>query len=63
MGLYLRELKVAAADKIVLVADGARWIWDRVGALVRRLGIKPEQVNELVDFDHAVEHLGRIAIH
>jgi hypothetical protein len=24
-------------------------------------GIKPEQVNELVDFYHAVEHLGKIA--
>ena len=25
------------------------------------MGIKPEQVNELVDFYHAVEHLGKIA--
>ena len=43
------------------MADGAGWIWNRVGALLRRLGIKPEQVNELVDFYHAVEHLGTIA--
>ena len=27
----------------------------------RRLGVKPDQVNELVDFYHAVEHLGKIA--
>src|SRR5512135_206044 len=46
---------------ILFVADGARWIWNRVGALLRRLGIKPGQVNELVDFYHAVEHLGTIA--
>src|SRR5512133_2155199 len=58
---YLRELAIATADTILFVADGARWIWNRVGALLRRLGIKPEQVNELVDFYHAVEHLGKIA--
>ena len=58
---YLRELKIATADKVLFVADGARWIWNRVGALLRRLGVKPDQVNELVDFYHAVEHLGKIA--
>jgi hypothetical protein len=61
MEFYLRELKITTADKVLFVADGARWIWNRVGALLRRLGVKPEQVNELVDFYHAVEHLGRIA--
>src|SRR5512143_1932697 len=61
MEFYLRELAIATADKILFVADGARWIWNRVGALLRRLGIKPEQVEELVDFYHAVEHLGKMA--
>jgi hypothetical protein len=61
MGFYLRELAIATADKIPSVADGARWIWNRVGALRRRLGITPEQVDELVDFYHAVGHLGKIA--
>src|SRR3954470_19830907 len=58
---YLRELEIATADKVLFVADGARWIWNRVGALLRRLGVRPDQVSELVDFDHAVEHLGKIA--
>ena len=61
MEFYLRELKITTADQILFVADGARWIWNRVGALLRRLGVKPDQVNELVDFYHAVEHLGKIA--
>src|SRR3954467_5272050 len=61
MEFYLRELKVTTADKVLFVADGARWIWNRVGAMLRRLGVKPEQVHELVDFYHAVEHLGKIA--
>ncbi len=61
MEFYLRELNIATADKILFVADGARWIWNRVQALLQRLEIKPEQTNELVDFYHAVEHLGKIA--
>jgi hypothetical protein len=61
MESYLREFPITTADRVLFVADGARWIWNRVGALLRRLGVKPEQVNELVDFYHAVEHLGKIA--
>ena len=29
--------------------------------MLQQSGVKPEQVNELVDFYHAVEHLGKIA--
>jgi hypothetical protein len=61
MEFYLRELKITTADKVLFVADGARWIWNRVGALLRRLGVKSDRINELVDFYHAVEHLGKIA--
>src|SRR3954465_3033729 len=61
MEFYLRELGIGTADRILFVADGARWIWNRAGALLRRLEVKPDQVNELVDFYHAVEHLGKIA--
>ena len=57
MEFYLRELKITTADKILFVADGARWIWNRVGVLLRRLGVKPDQVNELVYVYHAFEHL------
>src|SRR3954466_379484 len=61
MESYLRELAITKADRILFVADGARWIWNRAGLLLRRLGVKPDQVDELVDFYHAVEHLGKIA--
>src|SRR3954447_4845605 len=61
MEFYLSELKITTADKVLFIADGARWIWNRVGALLRRLEVKPDQVHELVDFYHAVEHLGKIA--
>ena len=57
INLYLRELNITTADKVLFVADGARWIWNRVGALLRRrLGVQPNQIHELVDFYHAVSH-------
>ena len=58
---YLKQLGIAAADQVLFVADGARWIWNRIAALVRALGLKSEQVFEAIDFYHAVEHLGKVA--
>src|SRR5262249_40396764 len=58
---YLRELKIEAADEVLVIADGARWIWNRVESLVGGLGIRPGSIHCLVDFYHAVEHLGAIA--
>jgi hypothetical protein len=58
---YLRALGVGEADTLVFVADGAPWIWRRVPALMRRLGIAAEKVVLVVDFYHAVEHLWKLA--
>jgi hypothetical protein len=58
---YLGQLEITEADQVLFVADGARWIWNRISALVHGLGLKPEQVYELIDFYHAVEHLGKVA--
>lgn len=58
---YLSKLSIVKADKVLFVADGARWIWNRVGKLMRALGLSSHQFYELVDFYHAVEHLGKVA--
>ena len=58
------ELKLrgaAQAKEIVLVADGARWIWNRADELARFLGIDPSRIVRVADFYHAVEHLSDIA--
>jgi hypothetical protein len=47
---YSSELGIEAATKVLFIADGARWIWNRVAALGKRLGLKAEQCFELVDF-------------
>jgi len=58
---HLRRLSVHLAEKILFVADGARWIWNRVPQLFRELGIPADKVYELIDFYHAVEHLVKIS--
>ena len=58
---YLESLRVDQADQVLFVADGAHWIWNRVPGLVRKLGLNPDNVHELLDFYHAVEHLGKVA--
>ena len=61
LAYHLRQLNIGAADKILFVADGARWIWNRVAGLIKTLGLSGTNIYELVDFYHAVEHLGTIA--
>ena len=58
---YLQRLSITQADQVLFIADGAPWIWKRVPLLVRALGLAAEQVHELLDFYHAVQHLGQVA--
>ena len=58
---YLEQLDICKADKILFVADGARWIWNRVSEMMVALGVELSKFYELVDFYHAVEHLGKVA--
>ncbi|MBW1759811.1 MAG: hypothetical protein JRI88_05775 [Deltaproteobacteria bacterium] len=57
---YLESLSIQQADKVLFVADGAHWIWNRVPGLIRSLDLNPDHVYELLDFYHAVEHLGKV---
>src|SRR5210317_653863 len=53
---YLRALSIQQADRVLFVADGAKWIWERVPTLWRQLSLPPTRCHELVDFYHVVEH-------
>jgi hypothetical protein len=57
----LGTLGIDDSTEILFVADGARWIWNRVGELVDSLGIDASRYRELVDFRHAVENLSSVA--
>jgi len=58
---YLRALGAQEASQLVVVGDGAHWIWNRVAAMVEALGIAPERVLEIIDFYHAAATLHAIA--
>ena len=57
---YVQRLEITQADQVLFIADGAPWIWKRVPLLVQALGLAVEQVHELLDFYHAVQHLGQV---
>ena len=58
---YLSKLGITQAAALLFVADGAHWIWNRIEKLVKDLHIDVKKVYELLDFYHAVEHLGTVA--
>ena len=58
---YLVSIRITEASRVLFVADGATWIWKRIPKVIAALELKPEQVQELIDFWHAVEYLGKIA--
>jgi len=58
---HLQRLNISNADKLLFVADGARWIWNRVGKLIDSLRLRRSRVYEAVDFYHEVEQLAKAA--
>jgi len=58
---YLASLGAHEARALVILGDGARWIWDRAADLVERVGIEATRVTEVVDWSHAAAVLHAIA--
>ena len=58
--MYLVSLGIAQAKQILLIADGADWIWLHIPPLLTRLGCE-EKIYYLLDFYHATEHLQSFA--
>ena len=47
---YATQIELGSADTVLFIADGAPWIWNRIGALVDALKLRPHQVLTLIDF-------------
>lgn len=60
--MHLVRLGINHALQVLLIADGAEWIWLRIPPLLKRLGCSPESIVELLDFYHAAEHLQSFAL-
>lgn len=54
---HLVSLGISQAKQVLLLADGAEWIWLRLPPLLQRLGCPAESIVQLLDFYHATEHL------
>ena len=54
---HLHRLGAARAERVVFIADGARWIWDRINWIVKRAGIDTGRVQQVLDFCHAAHHI------
>jgi hypothetical protein len=54
---YLRLLGAAYADVVECIADGAEWIWKRVGRLSTLAEIPAAKLVEVLDFYHASQYL------
>lgn len=58
---YLKALGVQEARALIVLGDGAEWIWNRIAVLTEATGIAPGKVREILDTYHAIEKIGEIA--
>lgn len=54
---YLKQLNLKAADLVLFIGDGAKWIWNRTEKMFKDLGLKAGQYIEAIDYYHAVQQL------
>jgi len=59
--MYLRQLNIATAEQVVLLGDGAKWIWENIPNLLKRLGCTASQLVEILDICHAVQHVYKLS--
>jgi hypothetical protein len=58
LAMHLHRLGAAKARVVAILADGAPWIWERLEWVQKRVGLRAEQVVLVLDFCHAVHHIG-----
>ncbi len=54
---YLVQLGIGKASEVVLVGDGAPWIWERIPKLIREIGGDSLKITEIIDWTHAEQNL------
>ena len=57
---YLQHLDIAKAKSVTLIGDGAKWIWKRIPALLKELGVHKDKITEIVDYYHAKQNLNQM---
>jgi hypothetical protein len=57
LAMRLHQVGASDAEVVAFRADGAPWIWDRLGWVIERLGLGESQVSLGLDWCHAVHHI------
>lgn len=55
--LSLHTLGISQAEVVVLLGDGAHWIWDHIPPLLQELGCRATQILQVLDCCHAIQHV------
>jgi hypothetical protein len=54
---YLVKLDLAKAREVILVGDGAKWLWHHLPALLADLGLPADRLHQVLDHTHARQNL------
>ena len=58
--MHLISLGISQAKQVLLIADGAEWIWKHIPPLLKKLK-SPDATYQLLDFYHVTERLHKFA--
>lgn len=56
---YLVRLRIEGASEVVLIGDGAPWIWERIPKLIHSIGGDELKLTEIIDWTHAKQNLNK----
>lgn len=54
---YLTRLDIANAREVILLGDGAKWLWNHLPPLLAELGVPAARIHEVLDHTHAKQNL------
>jgi hypothetical protein len=57
VAMHLHRLGAAKATSVTFVADGAPWIWDRIGKMIQLANLGDVPTHQVLDCCHAVHHV------
>lgn len=60
---YLKRLKIVKAKNVQVIADGAPWIWKQVIPMLEKIGVKKDDIIEVLDYYHGMEHLTEMKVY
>ena len=56
---YLTCLGIEEACQVVIVGDGAPWIWERIPNLLKQTGVDSQKITQIIDWTHAKQNLNK----